>query len=83
MRIETEIKLDFKDVLIRPKRSTLESRAQVSLERTFVMRHAKTAEGKPRELTCVPIFVANMDTTGTFAMATALAPFQVCKTQSV
>jgi GMP reductase len=41
MRIEPDIKLDFKDVLIRPKRSTLESRAQVSLERTFVMRHAK------------------------------------------
>jgi GMP reductase len=65
------------DVLIRPKRSTLESRAQVSLERTFLMRHAKTADGQRRELTCVPIFVANMDTTGTFAMATALAPFQV------
>lgn len=77
MRIEPDIKLDFKDVLIRPKRSTLESRSQVSLERTFVMRHAKHADGRARELTCVPIVVANMDTTGTFAMATALAPFQV------
>ncbi len=39
MRIEADLKLGFKDVLIRPKRSTLGSRAQVSLERTFRFRH--------------------------------------------
>jgi GMP reductase len=35
MRIENDVKLDFKDVLIRPKRSTLKSRSQVSLVRTY------------------------------------------------
>lgn len=73
MRIEPDIKLDFKDVLIRPKRSTLRSRSQVSLERTFVMCNAKNADGTAKTLTCVPIIAANMDTTGTFAMAEAFA----------
>eukprot|EP01108_Squamamoeba_japonica_P007899 TRINITY_DN685_c0_g1_i3.p1 TRINITY_DN685_c0_g1~~TRINITY_DN685_c0_g1_i3.p1 ORF type:complete len:373 (+),score=170.25 TRINITY_DN685_c0_g1_i3:44-1120(+) len=77
MRIEPDIKLDFKDVLIRPKRSTLVSRSQVSLDRTFIMCNAKDADGKPKTLTCVPIIVANMDSTGTFEMAEALAPFHV------
>ena len=39
MRIENEIKLDFKDVLIRPKRSTLNSRNQVDVNRTFRFLH--------------------------------------------
>jgi GMP reductase len=30
--------LDFKDVLIRPKRSTIRSRADVDLTRTFTFR---------------------------------------------
>ena len=67
MRIEADIKLGFKDVMIRPKRSTLSSRAQVSLERTFVFLHT----GK--HWTGVPIIAANMDTIGTFTMAKALA----------
>lgn len=67
MRIETDLKLGFKDVLIRPKRSTLGSRAQVSLERTFRFRHTG------RMWTGIPIMAANMDTVGTFAMATELA----------
>ena len=67
MRIEADLKLGFKDVLIRPKRSTLSSRAQVSLERTFKFRHTgQTWAG-------IPIMAANMDTVGTFAMATAFA----------
>lgn len=41
MRIENDIKLDFKDVLIRPKRSTIASRADVDLVRTFSFRHSK------------------------------------------
>lgn len=60
MRIDNEIRLDFKDVLIRPKRSALQSRSQVSLERTFVTKHSK------QTITCTPIIAANMDTTGTF-----------------
>ena len=67
MRIEADLKLGFKDVLIRPKRSTLKSRAQVSLERTFTFKHT----GK--SWTGVPIMAANMDTVGTFPMASALA----------
>ena len=64
-RIENEIKLDFKDVLIRPKRSTLKSRSQVSLDRTYTFKLSKL------EWTGVPIMAANMDTVGTFPMAEA------------
>lgn len=67
MRIEYDIKLGFKDVMFRPKRSTLKSRSQVSLERTFRMMHNKT------EWTGIPIMAANMDTVGTFEMALTLA----------
>jgi GMP reductase len=71
MRIETEIKLDFKDVLIRPKRSTLRSRSEVSLERTFTFKHSK------RTWTGVPIMVSNMDSTGTFEMVLAATKFKI------
>ena len=67
MRIENEIKLGFKDVMIRPKRSTLKSRSQVSLERNFTFVNSK------KKWTGVPIIAANMDTVGTFEMAEALA----------
>lgn len=67
MRIDNEVKLDFSDVLIRPKRSTLNSRKEVVLERTFKFLHS------PRTWTGVPIIAANMDTTGTFEMVRALA----------
>ncbi|QOW11120.1 GMP reductase [Kaistella flava (ex Peng et al. 2021)] len=67
MRIETELKLGFKDVMIRPKRSTLKSRSQVSLERTFTFRNSQ------KKWTGVPIIAANMDTVGTFEMAEALS----------
>ena len=68
MRIETEVKLDFKDVLIRPKRSTLSSRAEVDISREFAFRHAR------RTYRGIPIIAANMDATGTMAMARAFAP---------
>ena len=67
MRIVNEVKLDFKDVLILPKRSTLESRSQVSLERTYHFRNSN------RTWTGIPIMVSNMDTTGTFAMAEVMS----------
>ena len=67
MRIEQEIKLGFKDVMIRPKRSKLKSRSQVSLEREFKFLHSSHIwKG-------VPIMAANMDTVGTFEMATQLS----------
>ena len=71
MRIENEIKLGFKDVMIRPKRSTLKSRSQVSLERNFTFVNSK------KKWTGVPIIAANMDTVGTFEMAEALAKDQI------
>ena len=39
MRIKPDIKLDFKDVLLEPKRSTISSRRSVNLEREFIFRH--------------------------------------------
>ena len=68
MHIEHELKLDFKDVLIRPKRSTLTSRSDVDIARQFSFRHGKEAYDG------IPIIAANMDSTGTFEMASALAP---------
>ena len=66
MRIEDDIKLDFKDVLIRPKRSTLASRKEVDLTRTYKFKHSGW------EWTGVPIMAANMDGVGTITMANAL-----------
>ncbi|MEX0597775.1 MAG: IMP dehydrogenase, partial [Candidatus Paceibacterota bacterium] len=69
-KIINETKLDFDDVLIRPKRSILKSRSEVSLLRSFNFKYS------PRELTCIPIVVANMDTVGTFQMAKSLVNYQ-------
>jgi GMP reductase len=67
MRIEIETKLDFKDVLIRPKRSTLASRKDVDISREFKFKWSgKTFKG-------VPIIAANMDGVGTMDMARAFA----------
>ena len=71
MRIEYDIKLGFKDVMIRPKRSTLKSRSQVNLEREFRFLHSSVVwKG-------IPIMAANMDTVGTFEMALALSKHQI------
>lgn len=71
MRIEYEIKLGFKDVMFRPKRSTLKSRAQVKLERTFKFMHTQT------DWTGIPVMAANMDSVGTFEMALALSKMKL------
>ena len=77
MRIENEIKLDYKDVLIRPKRSTLGSRSEVTLERNFMFRNY--TPDFPDNCTDdphyrgIPIMAANMDGVGTFAIADTLA----------
>ena len=65
MRIEQDIKLDYKDVLFKPKRSKLESRRDVDLTRTFKFHYGN-------EWTGVPIMASNMDGVGTFAMAKIL-----------
>ncbi|WP_115839605.1 GMP reductase [Winogradskyella sediminis] len=67
MHIEHEIKLGFKDVMIRPKRSTLKSRSQVTLKRNFTFLNSTAT------WTGIPIMAANMDTVGTFEMALVLA----------
>jgi GMP reductase len=66
MRIEEDIKLDYKDVLFKPKRSKLESRRDVDLTRTFKFHNSGN------EWTGVPIMSSNMDGVGTFAMAKVL-----------
>jgi len=67
MRIDQDIKLDYSDVLIRPKRSTLSSRKQVRLERKFKFRNSR------HEYEGIPIMAANMDGVGTFELADELA----------
>jgi GMP reductase len=71
MRIEDEVKLDFKDVLIRPKRSTLSSRKEVDLTRTYKFKHSG------HSWTGVPIMASNMDGVGTIGMARALYKHQL------
>ena len=77
MRIVDDVKLDFSDVLIRPKRSTLESRKNANLERTFRFKNSN------QSWTGVPIIAANMDHTGTWPMNKALVEFgmltAICK----
>ena len=63
MRIEEDVKLDFKDVLMRPKRSTLTSRSEVDITRKFTFKHSD------ENYAGVPIIAANMDGVGTFDMA--------------
>jgi GMP reductase len=70
MHIDNEIKLDYSDVLIRPKRSRLNSRAEVKITREFKFPHSS------QTWTGVPLMAANMDTTGTIEMANALSQMQ-------
>lgn len=71
MRIEEDIKLGFKDVLIRPKRSILKSRAQVDLIRNFSFKYSKYIWSG------IPIIASNMDTIGTFEMVKSLSHFNI------
>ena len=68
MRLESEIKLDFSDVLIKPKRSTLGSRKEVDLNRFYEFRNALDNAS----FMGVPIMASNMDGVGTFEMSDAL-----------
>ena len=66
MRINTQPKLNFDDVLLEPKRSTLSSRKDVDMTRKFTFRNS----GKV--VNFLPIFASNMDGVGTFSMAKVL-----------
>ena len=77
MLINDDVKLDYSDVLIRPKRSTLKSRKEVDLFRTTKFRNAKI-DGEPVEyLGGIPIMAANMDGVGTFEMADKLTELNI------
>ena len=66
MQIERDIKLDYPDVLLRPKRSKMGSRKDVELKRNYkFMNSGKHYEG-------IPIMAANMQGVGTFGMAEQL-----------
>jgi len=71
MQIENEIRLDFSDVLIRPKRSVLTSRGEVDLHRDFTFRNSKQSYHG------IPIIAANMDTVGTIEMANSLLKYEM------
>ncbi len=67
MRIEEELKLDYSDVLFRPKRSTLSSRKDVDLNRTYKFKYSRN------EWSGIPIMAANMDGVGELGIADALS----------
>ena len=80
MRLEEDLKLDYKDVLIRPKRSTLKSRSEVSLERKTRFRNYEPdfpANIDTYHYRGIPIMAANMDGVGTFEMADKLAEGEI------
>lgn len=66
MKLEPDIKLDFDDVQIKPKRSVTASRASVDLTRGFSFPYSS------KTITATPLIAANMDSTGTIAMADTL-----------
>ena len=71
MRIEEEIKLDYTDVLFRPKRSTLSSRKDVNLKRTYKFKYSNN------EWSGIPIMAANMDGVGELGVAEKMSEFDM------
>ena len=71
MRIEEEIKLDYSDVLFRPKRSTLKSRKDVDLNRKYTFKHSRLSwKG-------IPIIASNMDGVGEIDVAKKLSSYKL------
>tara|TARA_A100001015_G_C15024642_1_gene729804 strand:+ start:248 stop:1297 length:1050 start_codon:yes stop_codon:yes gene_type:complete len=71
MRINYDPKLNFEDVLLKPKRSTLSSRKDVDMTRNFTFRNS----GK--QMNFLPVFASNMDGVGTFSMAKVLQEYKM------
>ena len=71
MRIEEEIKLDYSDVLFRPKRSTLSSRKDVDLKRTYKFKYSNS------EWSGIPIMAANMDGVGELGVAEKMSEYDM------
>ena len=74
MRLDNEVKLDYKDVLLKPKRSTLSSRRDVEMIRSFTFRNSKET------YECCPIVASNMDGVGTFSMAKVIQEYKMMTT---
>ncbi len=74
MRLDNEVKLDYKDVLLKPKRSTLSSRRDVEMTRSFTFRNSKET------YECCPIVASNMDGVGTFSMAKVIQEYKMMTT---
>ena len=70
MKIDNRPNLDFKNVLIKPQRTTITSRSEVNLCRKFTFPNSKS------EWEGIPIMAANMDTTGTFSVCEVLATYR-------
>lgn len=70
IKMKSDYKLDFDDVMLVPKPSSLNSRKDVLLSRTFKFKNGKS-------ISCVPIVAANMDTVGTFSMCNVLSKFNL------
>jgi GMP reductase len=73
-KIFQDIKLDFKDVLILPQKTTLKSRSEVELNCSYKFLHSK------KEWSGIPIMTANMDTIGTFEMYKSLSKHNIMTT---
>ncbi len=71
MRIEEDLKLDYSDVLFRPKRSTLSSRKDVNLKRTYKFKYSNN------EWSGIPIMAANMDGVGELGIAEKLSEYEM------
>ena len=71
MRLDTELKLNYEDVLLKPKRSTLSSRRDVEMEREFTFRNSQMS------YKCLPIIASNMDGEVTFRMAKVLQQYKM------
>jgi len=71
MKIDFSQQLDFNNVLIRPQRTTISSRSEVSLERTYHFKNSNIS------WTGIPIMASNMDTTGTFKVSDVLNKYKM------
>uniref|UniRef100_A0A6C0F2G8 GMP reductase n=1 Tax=viral metagenome TaxID=1070528 RepID=A0A6C0F2G8_9ZZZZ len=72
-KIEEGLKLDFHNVLIRPKRSTVDSRSNVNLSRTIKFKNCNSLQ----PWVGIPIIASNMDTVGTFDVYSVLSKFKI------
>ena len=77
MRIEEELKLDYSDVLFRPKRSTLQSRKDVNLKRTYRFKYSNN------EWSGIPIMASNMDGVGELGIAEKLSEYEAEQMEEV